>query len=161
MKSGSGERGIFSRYGALKKAAENKRRDASQVKGLNPCGEILLRSAGLCNLSEVVARENDTEEDLIRKVRIATILGTLQATMSNFPYVRKIWQKNQEEERLLGVSLTGIQDSKLLRNPSPELLQRLREYAIDVNKVFANKLGIQPAAAITCIKPFLGGFKTL
>jgi ribonucleoside-triphosphate reductase (thioredoxin) len=152
IKSGSGERGIFSRY-AAQRIANNGRRDHTQVTGVNPCAEILLRSAGLCNLSEVVIREKDDEEALLRKVRLATILGTLQATMNNFPFVRKVWTINQEEERLLGVSLTGIQDNPITQKPDPRLLKRLKMYAEQVNKEYAEILGINPAAAITCIKP--------
>jgi ribonucleoside-triphosphate reductase len=151
MKSGSGERGIFNRAGA--KASAPKRRNADLLRGTNPCAEIQLRSNQLCNLSEVVCRVDDTEEDLKRKVRLATILGTLQASLTEFKYVRKIWQKNCEEERLLGVSLTGIQDCKILRKPDPKMLERLRDYAQEVNVEYAQKLGINPAAAITTIKP--------
>lgn len=151
MKSGSGERGIVSRYGLQKFAPE--RRDGSQIIGLNPCAEIALRSGQLCNLSEVVCRVDDNEEDLKRKIGLATILGTLQASLTDFKYVRKIWQKNCEEERLLGVSLTGIQDCKILRNPEPAMLDRLREHAIQVNSDYSAKLGINPATAITTIKP--------
>ena len=151
MKSGSGERGIVSRYGLQKYAPE--RRDGEQIIGLNPCAEIALRSAQLCNLSEVVCRENDTPADLFRKVRLATILGTLQASLTNFKYVRKIWQKNCEEEALLGVSLTGIQDCKILRNPEIQLLDEMKVRAIETNKEFAKRLGISPAAAITTVKP--------
>ena len=152
MKSGSGERGIFSRYGAQKQN-NNGRRDASLIEGSNPCAEILLRPNQLCNLSEVVCREHDTEADLARKIRIATILGTLQSTLTDFKYVRKIWQKNCEDERLLGVSLTGIQDCRLLRNPDPAMLRRLKQVAIDTNKEYAEKLGINPSTAITTVKP--------
>jgi len=151
MKSGSGERGIVSRYGLQEMAPE--RRDGEQLVGLNPCAEIALRSAQLCNLSEVVARENDTKEDLLRKVRIATILGTLQATLTDFKYVRSVWRKNCEEERLLGVSLTGNQDWKLLRNPDPQLLEDMKAHAVDINREYAGILGINSAAAITTVKP--------
>jgi ribonucleoside-triphosphate reductase len=151
MKSGSGERGIFNRAGA--RALAPKRRDADQLRGTNPCAEIQLRSNQLCNLSEVVCRVNDTEEDLKRKVKLATILGTLQASLTEFKYVRKIWQKNCEEERLLGVSLTGIQDCKILRKPDPAMLERLRDYAVEINVEYAKKLDINPATAITTIKP--------
>jgi ribonucleoside-triphosphate reductase len=151
MKSGSGERGIFNRAGA--RAFAPKRRDADQLRGTNPCAEIQLRSNQLCNLSEVVCRVNDTEEDLKRKVKLATILGTLQASLTEFKYVRKIWQKNCEEERLLGVSLTGIQDCKILRKPDPAMLERLRDYAVEINVEYAKKLDINPATAITTIKP--------
>jgi ribonucleoside-diphosphate reductase alpha chain len=151
MKSGSGERGIVSRYGLQRYAPE--RRDGELIIGLNPCAEIALRSAQLCNLSEVVCRVDDTKEDLLRKIRLATILGTLQASLTNFKYVRKIWQKNCEEEALLGVSLTGIQDCKILRNPKPELLEDMRTHAIQTNEEYAKRLGISPAAAITTVKP--------
>jgi len=152
MKSGSGERGIFSRYGAQKQN-NGGRRDSEQIQGSNPCAEILLRPNQLCNLSEVVCREHDTEQDLANKIKVATILGTLQSTLTDFKYVRKIWQKNCEEERLLGVSLTGIQDCRLLRNPDPKLLRRLKQVAIDTNKEYAEKLGINPSTAITTVKP--------
>jgi len=151
-KSGSGERGIFSRYGAQRNT-NGGRRDSSQILGTNPCAEILLRSAQLCNLSEVVCRENDTEEDLKHKVKLATILGTFQASLTDFKYVRKIWQKNCEEERLLGVSLTGIQDCKLLQNPDPRLLKEMKEVAIETNEEYSEILGINPATAITTVKP--------
>ena len=151
MKSGSGERGIVSRYGLQEMAPE--RRDGEQIVGLNPCAEISLRSAQLCNLTEVVCREDDNQKELERKVRLAAILGTLQASLTNFKYVRKIWQKNCEEEALLGVSLTGIQDCKLLRSPNPQLLREMKQVAIDTNLEYADKLGINPAAAITTVKP--------
>jgi ribonucleoside-triphosphate reductase len=151
MKSGSGERGIFNRAGARALAPE--RRNSNLLVGTNPCAEIQLRNSQLCNLSEVVCRVDDTEEDLARKVKLATILGTLQASLTEFKYVRKVWQKNCEEERLLGVSLTGIQDCKILRNPDPAMLERLRDYAQEVNVEYAQKLDINPATAITTIKP--------
>jgi ribonucleoside-triphosphate reductase len=151
MKSGSGERGIYSRYGARNLAPE--RRNQELIVGTNPCAEIQLRSNQLCNLSEVVCRVDDTEEDLLRKVKLATILGTLQASLTNFKYVRKVWQRNCEDERLLGVSLTGIQDCKILRNPEPAMLERLRDAANEVNVEYSEKLGINPATAITTIKP--------
>lgn len=151
-KSGSGERGIYSRYGAQRNT-NGGRRDSSQIRGTNPCAEILLRSGQLCNLSEVVCRVNDTEEDLKSKVRIATILGTFQASLTDFKYVRKIWQKNCEEEALLGVSLTGIQDCKLLQNPDPKLLKEMKDVAIRTNKEYAERLCINPATAITTVKP--------
>ena len=151
MKSGSGERGIYSRYGARALAPE--RRDRDLIVGTNPCAEIQLRSGQLCNLSEVVCRVDDTEADLARKIKLATILGTLQASLTDFKYVRKVWQKNCEDERLLGVSLTGIQDCKILRNPDPKMLERLRDAAHQINIEYSQKLGINPAAAITTIKP--------
>jgi len=151
MKSGSGERGIFNRAGA--KALAPERRNTDLLVGTNPCAEIQLRSGQLCNLSEVVCRVDDTEEDLKRKIGLATILGTLQASLTEFKYVRKVWQRNCEEERLLGVSLTGIQDCKILRNPDPKMLERLKAYAQEVNIEYAKKLNINPATAITTIKP--------
>lgn len=156
-KSKSGERGIFNRE-AAKKTIEKlgDRRDSSYDWGCNPCSEILLRDREFCNLSEVVVRSDDTEESLTRKIRIATILGTFQASLTNFPYLSSEWKKNCEEEALLGVSLTGILDNKMLSKVSVDtkaLLTRLRESSIAVNKEFAKKLGINPAAAITCTKP--------
>lgn len=151
VKSGSGERGIVSQYGLQTMAPE--RRDGSQIVGLNPCAEIALRNGQLCNLTEVVCRENDTREDLIRKVKAATILGTLQASLTDFKYVRNVWKKNCEEEALLGVSLTGIQDCKLLQKPNPKLLKAMKQAAIETNIEYANRIGINPAAAITTVKP--------
>lgn len=154
--SKSGERGIFNRVAATKKALETGRRDPNHEWGGNPCLEIFLRPNGLCNLSEVIVRSYDTEETLIRKVELATILGTFQATHTNFRYVRKVWKTNAEEERLLGVSLSGIMDNALLNSVTPEakkLLGKLKQTAIDTNKIWAEKLGINPAVAITCVKP--------
>lgn len=155
--SKSGERGIFNRVAATKKANSNGRRDTDGYDyGTNPCGEIILRSKGLCNLSEIVIREGDTLDDLKRKVEVATIIGTFQSTLTNFRYVRSDWRKNQEEERLLGVSMTGIMDHPVLSKPSEqtiEWLKELREHAINVNKLWADKLGIPVSAAITTVKP--------
>jgi len=151
MKSGSGERGIYNRGGARHMAPE--RRDGEYIVGCNPCAEIQLRSGQLCNLTEVVARQGDTAEDLCRKVRLAAILGTLQASLTDFKYVRKVWQKNCEEEALLGVSLTGIQDCELLQNPTPELLVSMRNAAEEENVKYASIIGINPSKAITTIKP--------
>lgn len=154
--SQSGERGIYYRKGIRDKIEAKGKRDASLVIGTNPCSEIALRSAGLCNLSEVVVRAEDTLDDLKRKVRIATIIGTVQSTYTNFRYVRSVWKKNAEEERLLGVSLTGILDHPVLGVPSPELeqwLTEMGEYSEEVNKEWAAKLGINEAAAIRCVKP--------
>ena len=156
-KSKSGERGIFNRE-AAKKTVEKlgDRRDANYEWGCNPCSEILLRDREFCNLTEVVVRATDTEETLARKIRLATILGTFQATLTYFPYLSAGWKKNCEEEALLGVSLTGILDSPLLRANTEEtkqLLTRLRESTIVVNKEYAKKIGINPAAAITTVKP--------
>lgn len=155
--SKSGERGIFNRVAATKKASSNGRRDVEGFEyGTNPCGEIILRSKGLCNLSEVVIREEDTLASLKEKVRVATIIGTFQSTLTNFRYLRSDWKRNQEEERLLGVSMTGIMDHPILSKPTDECIKwltELREYAIDTNKVWAEKLGIPQSAAITTVKP--------
>ena len=155
--SKSGERGIFNRVAATKKASSNGRRDVEGFEyGTNPCGEIILRSKGLCNLSEIVIREEDTLASLKEKVRIATIIGTFQSTLTNFRYVRSDWRKNQEEERLLGVSMTGIMDHPVLSKPTDETIKwltELREYAIQTNKEWADKLGIPHSAAITTVKP--------
>ena len=154
--SKSGERGIFSRIAAQKVAAKNERRDPTHKFGTNPCSEIILRPYQFCNLSEVIVRPNDTEDTLKYKVKIATILGTLQATMTDFRYLRNIWKKNTEEEALLGVSLTGIMDCKFTNGSTAgldKLLDTLRQVAIDTNKEWAKKLGINQSAAITCVKP--------
>ena len=153
VKSKSGERGIFSRAAAQAKAAENGRRDSDWAFGTNPCSEIILRPNQFCNLSEVVCRVNDNRESLLQKVRIATILGTLQSTLTELPYLRAVWRKNTEEERLLGVSLTGIQDCPLLQMPDEALLVELKDEAIKTNAKWAKKLGIPQSTAITCIKP--------
>ena len=154
--SKSGERGIFSRIAAQKVAAKNERRDATHKFGTNPCSEIILRPYQFCNLSEVIVRANDTEDTLKYKVKIATILGTLQSTMTDFRYLRNIWKKNTEEEALLGVSLTGIMDCKLTNGSTAgldNLLDTLRQVAIDTNKEWAKKLGVNESTAITCVKP--------
>ena len=156
--SKSGERGIFNRESAMKQAGKNGRRDSEQDFGTNPCSEIILRSREFCNLSEVVVRATDTEETLTEKVRLATMLGTIQSTLTNFKYVSSVWKNNCEEERLLGVSLTGIMDNKLLNGKSGDdklkiLLERLRQVAINTNKEFAKKIGINQSVAITCVKP--------
>jgi len=152
--SKSGERGIFNRVGAQAKAKMGGRRDPSFEFGTNPCGEIILRPKGFCNLSEVVVRSTDSETDLERKVAIASIIGTFQSTLTNFRYLRPIWKRNAEEERLLGVSLTGIMDNRLLAHePSQELLTRLKNVTIEVNKKWAEALNINPSAAITTVKP--------
>ena len=176
--SKSGERGLFNRQAAVKQAARNGRRkvhdrpliddsDSQYVVhphrreetftqfGTNPCSEIILRPYQFCNLSEVVVRENDTLESLKRKVRLATILGTLQSTLTDFKYLRKIWKTNTEEERLLGVSLTGIMDHSILSKTvdSPRWLEEMKQVAVDANLKYANALGIPQSAAITCVKP--------
>ena len=156
VESKSGERGIFSRVAAKKQAAKNGRRDTGFEFGCNPCSEIILRPYEFCNLSEIVVRATDTYDDLERKVKIATIIGTVQSTLTNFPYLRKIWQKNTEEERLLGVSLTGIMDNKLLTHANAGLeatLERLRDVAVATNAEWAERLGIPVSTAITCVKP--------
>jgi ribonucleoside-triphosphate reductase (thioredoxin) len=156
VKSKSGERGIFSRVASKKQAAKNGRRNTDFEFGCNPCSEIILRPYELCNLSEIVVRATDTIDDLERKVRLATILGTIQSTLTNLPYLRKIWQKNTEEERLLGVSLTGIMDNKLLTHANAGLdatLERLRNVAVATNAEWAKHLGIPVSTAITCVKP--------
>ncbi len=153
-KSGSGERGIFNR-GGLKTQLPARRwkiiKDEVGTMGTNPCGEILLRSKSFCNLSEIVARAEDTRESLLRKVRLATILGTYQSTLTDFPYLSKDWKRNCNEERLLGVSITGQWDSPAARDP--EILKQLREEAVKVNKEYAARFGVAPSAAITCVKP--------
>lgn len=152
--SKSGERGIFNRVGAKSQAGSNGRRDPNHEFGTNPCGEIILRDGGLCNLSEVVARRGDTSNDLRRKVELATIIGTFQSTLTNFRYLRSLWKHNADEERLLGVSLTGIMDCELLGPYVKEdLLKELKQHAIETNKVWAEKLGIPASAAITTVKP--------
>lgn len=156
IESKSGERGIFNRAAAVKKAIEGGRRDPTKIVGGNPCMEILLRSAGLCNLSEVVIRQDDTLESLKEKVRITTIIGTYQSMLTDFRYVRNIWKKNQEEERLLGVSLTGIMDHPVLSLAGAESehwLKTLKAYAIETNKEWAEKLGINQSVAVTTTKP--------
>ena len=156
-KSKSGERGIFNREAARKTVEKlGDRRDPNHEWGCNPCSEILLRDREFCNLSEVVVRADDTEESLKRKIRIATILGTFQSSLTHFPYLSSEWKRNCEEEALLGVSLTGILDNPMMSEVCEEtetLLARLRESAVAVNRDFARRLGINPAAAITCVKP--------
>lgn len=154
--SKSGERGIFNRQAAVKQASKNGRRKINYEFGTNPCSEIILRSKQFCNLSEVVVRPTDTKETLIAKVKMATILGTLQSTLTKFPYLRKEWQRNTEEERLLGVSLTGIMDNPMTSTNSEELkdlLDELREVAVETNKLWAEKLGIPQSTAVTAVKP--------
>jgi len=153
--SKSGERGMFNREAADKQVARNERRETGHMWGTNPCSEIILRPYQFCNLSEVMVRESDDLNSLKRKVRLATILGTLQSTLTDFKYLRNVWKKNTEEERLLGVSLTGIMDHAVLSKnvDSPKWLQEMRQEAVDTNKKYADKLGIPQSAAITCVKP--------
>jgi len=156
VESGSGERGVFNRQASKKQAEKNGRRDPNYEFGTNPCSEIILRPNQFCNLTEVVIRATDSLKDLERKVRMATILGTIQSTYTKFPYLRKVWSRNTEEERLLGVSLTGIMDNPLmtLKNKGLEkTLEHLRGIAVSTNAEWADRLNIPVAAAITCIKP--------
>ena len=154
--SKSGERGMFNRTAAKTQAAKNGRRDADHNFGTNPCSEIILRDREFCNLTEIVIRENDTEESLKEKVRNATILGTMQSTLTNFKYLNRRWGENCEEERLLGVSMTGIMDCELTNHGNGDLsalLQKLKKVAIDTNKEWSKKLNINQSVAITCVKP--------
>lgn len=156
VESGSGERGVFNREASKKQAAKFERRDPNYDFGTNPCSEIILRPYQFCNLTEVVVRATDNFGDLARKVKIATTLGTIQSTYTKFPYLRKIWKDNTEEERLLGVSLTGIMDNPLLtskQNGLSKNLESLRQVAENTNRTLANNLGINPSTAITCVKP--------
>jgi len=155
--SKAGERGIFSRVAAQKIAARNGRRDADQDFGTNPCSEIILRSNQFCNLSEIVVREDDTLDSLKKKAEMAAIIGTLQATLTDFRYLRSCWKRNTEEEALLGVSMTGIMDHYLLsKGESKDLekwLEQVRDVTVKTNKKWSEKLGINQSAAITCVKP--------
>ena len=156
VESGSGERGVFNREASKKQAAKFGRRDPEHEFGTNPCSEIILRPYQFCNLTEVVVRATDTVDDLERKVKLATILGTIQSTYTKFPYLRKVWANNTEAERLLGVSLTGIMDNPLLTSKNhglPKTLEHLRQVAEDTNNKLSGDLGINPSAAITCVKP--------
>ena len=159
--SGSGERGIFNRQASKVQAAKNGRRKSDYEFGTNPCSEIILRPNQFCNLTEVVIRANDSLDDLKRKVRLATILGTIQSTYTKFPYLRKVWADNTEEERLLGVSLTGIMDNPITNGAYShsdktylnDVLAELKQVAVDTNKEWAEKLGVPQSTAITCVKP--------
>ena len=163
VESKSGERGIFSRPASKKQAAKSGRRDADQEFGTNPCSEIILRPYQFCNLTEVVVRSTDTLKDLERKVKLATILGTIQSTYTHFPYLRKVWKDNTEAERLLGVSLTGIMDNRVLIDDDfalscegwtvAKILEHLKNVAITTNAEWAERLGVNPSTAITCVKP--------
>ena len=156
VESKSGERGVFNRQASKVQAAKNGRRDPDYEFGTNPCSEIILRPYQFCNLTEVVVRATDNIESLEGKVRIATILGTIQSAYTKFPYLRKVWSKNTEEERLLGVSLTGIMDNPLMTHENMGLektLAHLRSVAISTNAEWADRLGIPVSAAITCVKP--------
>ncbi len=154
IKSGSGERGIFNRSTILQQLPERRREHFAEYLstcGTNPCGEIILRSKQFCNLSEVVARADDDEQSLLRKIRLATILGTFQSTLTNFPYLSDAWKKNCEEERLLGVSITGQWDCKAVRNANT--LRKLRDESVKVNEEYAERFGVNRSTCITCVKP--------
>lgn len=152
VKSKSGERGIFNRVAAQKQAAKQGRvKDLNY--GTNPCSEIILRDKQFCNLTEVVVRNGDTKDSLLNKVRLATILGTLQSNLTNFKFLSHEWKDNTVEERLLGVSLTGIMDAKITSNPDPKLLEEMREHARTINHKYADKLDIPRSKSITCVKP--------
>ena len=154
--SKSGERGIFNRESAVKMAERNGRRDVSHEFGTNPCSEIILRDREFCNLSEVVVRVTDTKETLKEKARLASLLGTIQSTLINFKYVSAGWKKNCEEERLLGVSLTGIMDSPLTNGAAgnlEKLLEELKEIVVSTNAEWSKKIGINQSTATTCVKP--------
>ena len=156
VESKSGERGVFNREASKKQAAKYGRRDPEHEFGTNPCSEIILRPYQFCNLTEVVVRATDTYDSLARKVKLATILGTIQSSFTKFPYLRKVWQRNTEEERLLGVSLTGIMDNPLMTMKNKGLestLSKLREVAVETNAEWAERLNINPSVAITCVKP--------
>ena len=156
IESKSGERGIFNRVASKAQAAKNGRRDPEWEFGTNPCSEIILRPYQFCNLTEVVVRATDNIDTLSEKVRLATILGTIQATYTEFPYLRKVWKDNTEAERLLGVSLTGIMDNPLMTSENAGLektLEHLRSVAVSTNAEWADRLGIPQSAAITCVKP--------
>jgi len=156
VESKSGERGIFNREASKKQAAKFGRRDPNYEFGTNPCSEIILRPYQFCNLTECVVRATDSIEDLERKVKLATILGTIQSTMIKFPYLRKVWQNNTAEERLLGVSMTGIMDNPLMTNSNKGLdktLEHLRSIAVATNAEWAELLGIPASASISCVKP--------
>jgi len=156
VESKSGERGVFNRQASKKQAEKYNRRDSNYDFGTNPCSEIILRPYQFCNLTEVVVRATDTVEDLARKVKLATILGTIQSSYTKFPYLRKVWTNNTEEERLLGVSLTGIMDNPLMTHKNKGLektLEHLRGIAVSTNAEWADRLNIPVSAAITCVKP--------
>ena len=156
VESGSGERGVFNREASIRQAKKNGRRNPDYEFGTNPCSEIILRPYQFCNLTECVVRATDTLETLEKKVRLATILGTIQSSYTKFPYLRKVWNTNTEEERLLGVSLTGIMDNPLMTTSNKGLdktLAHLKQVAIDTNAEWAERLNIPVSTAITCVKP--------
>ena len=151
--SKSGERGIFNRAAAIRNIPERRKDLGYTDFGCNPCSEVILRSGQFCNLSEEIIRPGDTVGRIIEKVRIATFLGKIQSTLTNFRYLRKVWERNTKEEGLLGVSLTGIMDNKLMSNPDPKMLEALKNHAIKTDEEWSTRLGITPSSAITCVKP--------
>ena len=156
VESKSGERGVFNRQACKVLAERSGRRDPDHEFGTNPCSEISLRPYQFCNLTEVVVRATDSLRDIKDKVEVATILGTIQSTYTKFPYLRKIWQRNTEEERLLGVSLTGVMDNPIMTSANKNLardLESLKEYAVYVNSVWSKSLGVEQSTAVTCCKP--------
>jgi len=156
VESKSGERGVFNRQACKVLADRSGRRDSNHEFGTNPCSEISLRPYQFCNLTEVVVRATDTLKDIKNKVESATILGTIQSTYTKFPYLRKIWQRNTEEERLLGVSLTGVMDNPIMTSANKNLardLESLKQHAVYVNSVWSKRLGIEQSTAVTCCKP--------
>ena len=153
IKSKSGERGIFNRVAAQNQAAKWGRRSNAFSYGTNPCSEIILRDKQFCNLTEVVVRAGDTQESLARKVELAAILGTIQSMLGDFQFLSEDWKRNTEEERLLGVSMTGIMDATITNNPDPIMLEGLRDLARKTNEAFAERLGISASTSITCVKP--------
>lgn len=162
IKGGSGERGIFNRGGLKKQMPERRWKSFAAHwgdAGTNPCGEITLRSKEFCNLTEVVARPEDTKETLVEKARLATILGTYQATLTDFPYISREWKENCDEERLLGVSITGQWDSPAVRNA--ETMRKMKEEAIHTNRIYAERFGINQSTSITCVKPSGNGSQLL
>ena len=153
IKSKSGERGIFNRVAAQNQAAKWGRRSNAFSYGTNPCSEIILRDKQFCNLTEVVIRAGDTQKSLARKVELAAILGTIQSMLGDFQFLSEDWKRNTEEERLLGVSMTGIMDATITNNPDPIMLEGLRDLARKTNETFAERLGISASTSITCVKP--------
>ena len=153
IKSKSGERGIFNRVAAQNQAAKWGRRSNAFSYGTNPCREIILRDKQFCNLTEVVVRAGDTQKSLARKVELAAILGTIQSMLGDFQFLSEDWKRNTEEERLLGVSMTGIMDATITNNPDPIMLEGLRDLARKTNETFAERLGISASTSITCVKP--------
>ncbi|MFC1649432.1 ATP cone domain-containing protein, partial [Patescibacteria group bacterium] len=152
--SGTGERGIFNRGNIMAQLPERRREKFGKhvgFSGTNPCGEIILRSRQFCNLTAIVVRAQDTEKSLLRKIKLATLLGTYQASLTHFPYLGKDWQKNCKEEALLGVSFTGYYDNEVVQKPT--VLEKLKKASVSANKLYAKKIGINPSTCVTCVKP--------